>query len=304
MTTDRCRGAMRAFSLATALVLSSASVADAQGSGVRLALKPSAETPATFLIDRTETTYRGPVGGKTEPEKSELSSLVRVIGKASAKPGESTLMVTFLRVHGAVSGGRLPQPVTFDRNTKDAPDGRPETALVGKTVEIDIRPDGRVTAIRGIDADSTGSASVAIATVADLSTLVTILPDGPVGPADTWTGDQLEGRGLLRRRVTTTSRFDGSWDTDATIEVDGKIVPAPEGAPKEFAESIRLVKGLRRATYRLSLVDGLPTTARHVTEFTVEAPLSASGVEIRVATKTVVNVRRRLPTTPHQCPPT
>jgi len=278
---------------AALFVLGTSGVVTAEESGIRLAVAPAADADTTFVIHRSESVSRGPVGGKRKPEKSAISSLVRVRAKASPKQGEITLAITYLRVHGTVSGGQLTEPVTFDRNTNDPPDARPETALVGKTVEMDVRTDGRVTGFRGVDAESVGQASVAIAVIADLSTLVVALPEGSAAAGATWSTDTLEGRGLLRRQVVARHEMGAISADQASVEVVGKILAAPEGAPDEFADGIRVVEGERRATYRLARSDGLPLVARHETEYTVEARLSASDVDVRVETKTIVGVRRR-----------
>ena len=274
-------------------VLFTGGPAAAQDAGARLTVNPSADRHSVFLIERTEAVYRGPVGGKASPEKTQMTSLVRVERKSAEPDGTSTLSITFLRVRGAVSGGRLPEPVTFDRNTKDSPDGRAETALVGRTVEMDVRADGTVIGVRGVDAESTGSASVAIATVGDLTALVTKLPEKPVVIGSTWTAETLEGRGLLRRLATTKNRLDGTTGAQAVIQIDGLVSPSPENAPQAFVEGIKMEKGTRRATYRIALSDGLPVVARHETEFVVEAPLTGSDANVRVAIETTITVRRR-----------
>jgi hypothetical protein len=256
-----------------------------------LRIEPPEDAAYGFVIDRRVSVRRGPGYTYDEPRKRKVVSIVRVRPMATESVANVALEVTFLRVHGYEDGGDLTQEITFDRGLDDPHSGRPETLVVGRSVQIETQRDGTFVAIRGIDEAMPGNEVAATSVIADLRALVAQLP--PTAAArSSWTTNSLEGRGLLRSRIEATHTMENTTDAEVRIAVKGKLAAAPEGAGPSFERSFRVTRGERTAQYRVSRLDGLPLDGRVTTAYAVEARLSGSDLQVGVDSETIVNVRR------------
>lgn len=279
---------MRRALPAACLVLCAAAAA-AQDAPRPPRIEPPAGAEYGFVIERRTEVRRDPGHTFDEPRTRRVVSAVRVRPRAVEGRGNAVLDVTFIRVRGFETGADVTQDVTFDRRLDDPPTGRAETQAVGRTVELEVQRDGTFVAVRGADEAIPGSTVAATALIADVRALVAQLP--PAGD-EPWETDALEGRALLRTRVTAKHSVRRLTEAEARIEVEGTLAAAPEGAGEEFAKQFRVSVGERSARYRVSLVDGLPIEGRVTTAYAVEARLSGSDMQVGVDTSTVVTVRR------------
>lgn len=279
--------------LPPSLLLLAAAGAAAQDSAPDVRVDPRDGIAYHFVLDRRTTVRSSPGVTYETPLERQVVSYLRVEGAPAEDTSRVILRLTYQRVHGFEKGGLLTEDVTFDRRRDDPPGARPETLLVGRTVEVEVRRDGSVAAIRGLEEALGGSSAAILGALGDLHAFVPPLPPRGAGTAaDGWETVSMEGRALLRTRVTARHGVRTPTADELTVVSEGDVAAAPEGAGPEFERSFRVRRGRRAASVRVARADGLPLETRHLTDYAVDALLTGSEMRVGVDAETVVTIRR------------